>query len=608
MRKVFLSLLFLKIYLLSFGQNNIESLIPVNASNIRVFDGESITKLIDLDSLLTDEQKSDLYEDISDPEKNTLNYLPKALLKDGKNWGIDFSKKYYYYSYRTDSSSVTAYLFPLGNSIQLVDQINKSFPAELLEKKDKKLKYESIADESNVLFWSQQFVGYINANLDYSYLRNGMLGEGDYYIEELKESEKDKRDLQKGDLKEKYALGFLESLFEQNFDESIVSNENFMEMLSSNNFISNYKQMDGSLLPFPFSRNRYPSYGEMPSNDEDDEFKSYNITHTNIGGNGISKNLSLYLDPEYMDEIKKTFKAKQDKKLLNYIDATELSGFISATVSTPNLFKTIRMMQAKDGGSSSIDFRGIQQFTSSLMFELMDEKKLKKILPGKMIMAYTGKQEMDVKYLDYEFAEDGSQKRIIETKKEAMPEFVLAISLGNEKMVAKFLENLAQGEALQDLGSYYKIKGRNSYNSYGGYGASKGKTDTYLRYLDGILLISNDEHLLSTEAPSGGVPKEKRMQKEDVKNFKNFPFFAEMDLLAFKEYKQGVIGGIIPMPFESKNYTYQKISGPSFGEDFIKFSTELKSMASKKDIYESLISDILYSYSWNSEYMYESAY
>lgn len=608
MRKVFLTLIFLKIYLLSYGQNNIESLIPLDVSNIRVFDGTNISKQIDLDSMLTEEQKDKLYEDISDPEKNALSYLPKALLKDGKNWGIDFSKKYYYYSYRTDSSSITAYLFPLGNTIQLTDQINKTFPAELLEKKDKNLKFESIVKESNVLFWSQQFVGYINANLDYSYLRSEMLGEGDYYIEDLKESEKDKRDLQKSDLKEKYALRFLESLFEQNFDESIVSNENFMEMLSQNNFISQYKQMDGSLLPFPFARNSYPSYGAVPKKESEDEFKAYNITHTYMGNSGIKKEISIYLDPKYMQDIKRTFKAKQDKKLLNYIDATELSGFMSATVNTPNLFKTIRMMQAKDGSSSSIDFRGMQQFTSSLMFELMDEKKLKKILPGKMIMAYTGKQEMDVKYLDYEFADDGSRKRIIETKKEAMPEFVLAISLCNEKMVAKFLENLAKGQSLQDLGGYYKIKTRNSYNSYGGYGSSKGKTETYLTYVDGTLLISNDEQLVSTEAPSGGVPKERKMRKEDIRNFKSYPFFAEMDLLAFKEYKQNIMGGMIPMPFESKNYTYQKISGPILGEDFIKFSNELKSMASKKDIYESLISDILYSYSWNSDSLYESAY
>lgn len=609
MKKVFYFFTAFLFSVISSGQNNIESLIPAKASKIKVFNGEKIAQYVELDSLLSDNESEYLYEKIADPEKNSLSFMPKALLKDIRNWGINPNKNYYYYSYRTDSSSITGYLFQLAEPTQLSGQLAKCFPKELMDKQDKRVKFNFLAKESYVLFWNHQFIGLINANLDYSYLRNDLLGEGDYYIEDLKESERDKRDLQRSDLKQKYAVSFLEKLFDQDFDQSIVSNEKFMSMLSKNNFISTYQQMSENIFPFPLNMgSRYPSsYNNYKKEaKENEKFKNYSVTHIDLNASGIDKQVALYLNPSYMDEIEKTFKAKQDKKLLKYVDASNLTGFMCATVNTPNLFKTIRMIQ-KDMGANSgpMDFRGIQQFSSSLMFELMDEKKLKKLLPGKMIMAYTGKQEMDVKYLNYEYLENGSSKRIIETKKEAMPEFVLAISLGNDMAVNKLISNLSSGELLQDMGGYYKMKQRNSFSRYGN---NKGKTDTYLRYIDGVLLISNDEKLLSEEAPEGGVAKEKRLSGANLKNFKSHPFYAEMDLIAYKEYKGGISNRILPTPFETKIYSYQKISGPTFSGDKMSFKTELRSISSKNEIYESLISDILFSFDYSSERLYESPY
>lgn len=502
---------------------NILSFVPKDASKVTLVKGEKLHAQFDLDDMIQQDRFTNFEERFEKDIEDSWRGIFAIAAYKGHVIGLSQNANNYGYEADNDSLSIQASVFEMNNVVLFEQFIEGSFQEDVLDEKHQSGRFQYIIQAPYAVIWDRQFALFYKGSVNYQYINRNFNSEEDYYIEELSEKERNERDHQKDELKKKLLMADIDRMVSMNFEDAILSDQNFMSVINGDYDALSYQPrvLNNGL----FKERRYDSYDYMgdyyegayegTENEEEEEKNplfegNYAYQYWKFNGNTLNSKSYLKLNEKLNDHVKKITKGKLNPKFFNYIKGDEIQGFYAVTIDPVAGFNMLTDLSENLYNYIPGVGRGMKA-NMDILVSLIDTKKALNIIGGDMLFAVTDLNEVDVRYESFNYnQEDKTRERLIKTKKELRPEFIMMVSTGEPELISSFLENLSQKKRLINMGSYYKIKPKTKYYDVD---AKDAKVDTYLALTNGIVLVSNNEELMTNHLEKG-YDKSERLSKE----------------------------------------------------------------------------------------------
>ncbi|MCB0706746.1 MAG: DUF4836 family protein [Saprospiraceae bacterium] len=220
----------------------------------------------------------------------------------------------------------------------------------------------------------------------------------------------------------------------------------------------------------------------------------------------VNMDMDIYGNDKMLDIWKGTYNSKYNKKLVKYIDASELLGYMHLNLNVENLMEGYKDMFLPmleefpyygETASAGLSVLGI----------IVDEKALYELFTGDAILAFTGMSEFTKTITTYEYDDNFNPTEVEKEMTEYFPEFSLMVGYGNEANILKLVRLLQTTGIMQDMGNYFSIQIPDVPGEF------------YLAMENDILFFTNDTELVSSRLETG-FPKERQLTKTQVKSMK----------------------------------------------------------------------------------------
>ncbi len=470
---------------LSFSQNLL-SFIPSDAKSIKCVDGAKLSSKIDFDDVAKLKEFIDYEANVIDKITEKWYALPVYVMYQGYKFGVNTKTKYYRYSIVNDSVDGGASIFELTDANKFQDKMMFWLEDDYEDMVHSKNDFTYFLNEDLIVAWSKEYLIILDVEFDYQYLSVSGTDE-DYYIEDLSESEKSKRELQRNERKKALLEKEFEKLQKLGYEKSILSETKFIKVLSKDCEAFEYSS---NVSLYPRSRRSYSSY-ENYSKLEDNEpiNNNHRVTSFNLNDNTLKTEQAIFLSDGMGDKLEQCIKTSFNKDYFKYINCTDPLAFISVSLSLKGIFKLMRDL--KFSPSSFLPGSSSSKKVTNVMLQLLDRKKVMNIFKGHAMLVVTGTKDISVRYESLNYTDDGDRERIIKTREEQLAEYVFMVETGEKEVVKGFLESMADDGDADNLGSYYRFSSaRNSYS------AKTPHIDTYCAIVNNVVIISNNEKLI----------------------------------------------------------------------------------------------------------------
>lgn len=469
----------------AFSQNLL-SYIPSDAKSIKCVDGAKLSSKIDFDDVAKLKEFIEYEANVIDKITEKWYALPVYIMYQGYKFGVNTESKYYRYSIVNDSVDGGVSLFELTDASKFQDKMMFWLEDEYEDAVHTKNEFTYFLNEDLIVAWSKEYLIIMDVEFDYQYLSVSGSDE-DYYIEDLSESEKSKRELQRNERKKSLLEKEFEKLQKLGFEKSILSEARFIRVLSKECEAFEYSS-DVSLYPsYRRSYSSYEDYSKVESNHPINN--NYRVTSFKLENNALATEQSIYLSEGMGDKIEGSFKSSFNKDYFKYINCSDPLAYLSVSLSPKGIMKLLSDLNFNP--SSFMPGSSSSKKSVNILLKLLDRKKILNIIKGHAMIVVTGTKDISVRYESMNYSEEGDRERIIKTRQEQLAEYVFMVETGEKEVVSGFLESMAQDGEADDLGSYYRFNStRNSYS------AKTPHIDTYCALVNNVVIISNNEKLI----------------------------------------------------------------------------------------------------------------
>lgn len=226
--------------------------------------------------------------------------------------------------------------------------------------------------------------------------------------------------------------------------------------------------------------------------------------------------IETFGNPEIMEMAKEVSKAKINKKFSQYVNQENLIGYAAYAFNTYNAGKAYREMFTPMLDSFPSMPPGLATSMYDVLDIFIDEEAIAELIPGNMMLAFTGVKEFEKEFTEYEYNDSTYERTpVTRTRTETFPEFLFMLSTEREDDMKKILEVFSKipmgrkQELLTNQGLYYSIPQLKE----------KIGMDVFFTVRDGILFISNNNELVINKLGSG-YSGAQRLAKEHRKALK----------------------------------------------------------------------------------------
>lgn len=168
--------------------------------------------------------------------------------------------------------------------------------------------------------------------------------------------------------------------------------------------------------------------------------------------------VDMGLSGEFAEIYERMGDQKINSKFFKYLNEDKFLGYISYNINSKNTLEEYPKLMAKSYGPL---LEGKMQdeiaIGADLFALLLDEEAAAELIKGDAILAFTGINEKEVTYTDYEYDEDYNYTAIEKTKKEKLPDFVFMASTTEMDLTDKLINYLVKKEMAVAENGYYKI-------------------------------------------------------------------------------------------------------------------------------------------------------
>jgi hypothetical protein len=236
----------------------------------------------------------------------------------------------------------------------------------------------------------------------------------------------------------------------------------------------------------------------------------YDGMHYGMGVNfedgQINMDVDVFGNQQMLDMWSAMGDSKYDKKLLSYINAEQILGYLSFNLNMEGfgegmkdlMYPMIRDMSGMgEIAEAGLDVLGI----------LIDDEALYNLFTGDAVLAVTGVGEFTETVITYEYDENFNATEVEREITDYFPEFTLMAAYGNEDHIDRIIRLIETSGLTQNLGAFYSMNIPDMPGEF------------YLAKEDGILFFTNDTELVTTNLESG-FAKDRRLAKDHKKTLK----------------------------------------------------------------------------------------
>ncbi|UII32544.1 DUF4836 family protein [Fulvivirga ulvae] len=240
--------------------------------------------------------------------------------------------------------------------------------------------------------------------------------------------------------------------------KSIAANKQYTNQFDSkavvniwNNHLGNtmseiYAGMYTALKGYPKSLDEMMGgYGELSAN-------------LYLEGHQARISVDMGLSGDFAEIYERMGDQKINSKFFKYLNEDKFLGYISYNVNSRNTLEEYPKLLASTYGPL---LEGKMQdeiaIGADLFSLLLDEEAVAKLIKGDAILAFTGINEKEVTYTDYEYDEDYNYTAVEKTKKEKLPDFVFMASTKEMDLTDKLINYLVKKEMAVAENGYYKV-------------------------------------------------------------------------------------------------------------------------------------------------------
>lgn len=514
-----------------FSQKELIEYIPTNQDYVITINGASIfSKIPQAELQLLDFYKNGIEvfrNQILDTENSEHSYhIEKEdfginLLLMGEEFGLDNSRSSYYISNIADSLSYSGYIISQLNHDKFINSITSVISKNAFDSSvTTKNGYQYYMSNSKSISWNNDVVIILNHHQDFYY---------DYYpVEEIYEQGEEgnyyenyqdrllDQEKQRKKKEQKKIETTLEHFFNGDPNLSLKHNNNYQHSIEKPFDIAYYINGLGNssysaLYAFMYGKGGIDSYMNLYAD-------NYSYLLLNFEKDKVTIESNQHVSDKFLERTKQINNAKFNKDLFKYIDGSELIGITGVAVNPEASYDLLtesytEIMRSTLGEEGAI---GMEIF-----FTLLDEEEIFDLIKGNMIFAVTDIKDFDVSYTTYEYDEDFNSTEITKTKKESLPEFVFAASIGNKNLTDKFILLLEKSKMAYKKDGYYKYVPYRSYYS----NENSGNMEIFFAIKNEVLLITNDFELISKQLEKG-VEKHNQLDKTILSLTKSNNMFA----------------------------------------------------------------------------------
>ncbi|MBL6448634.1 hypothetical protein JMN32_20145 [Fulvivirga sp. 29W222] len=173
--------------------------------------------------------------------------------------------------------------------------------------------------------------------------------------------------------------------------------------------------------------------------------------------------VDMELSDEFADIYQRMGNQKINSNFFKYLNEDKLLGYMSYNVNFKNTLEEYPRLLAKTYGPL---MEGKMQdeiaIGADLFSLLLDEEAVAKLIKGDALLAFTGINEKEVTYTDYEYDEDYNYTAVEKTKTEKLPDFILMASTEEMSLTKNIIAYLVKKQLVEAENGYYKIKDKKS--------------------------------------------------------------------------------------------------------------------------------------------------
>lgn len=199
--------------------------------------------------------------------------------------------------------------------------------------------------------------------------------------------------------------------------------------------------------------------------DVDEMMGGYGEFSANLYLEGQEARISvdMALSDDFADVYERMGDQKINSRFFNYLNEDKLLGYMSYNVNIRNTLEEYPKLMVKtyaplmEGKMQDEIEMGAELFSL-----LLDEEAIGKLIKGDAILAFTGINEKEITYTDYEYDEDYNYNPIEKTKMEKLPDFLFMASTEEMSLTNKLIAYLVKKEFIEAENGYYKLVDKKS--------------------------------------------------------------------------------------------------------------------------------------------------
>ncbi|GAA0893216.1 hypothetical protein GCM10009122_28950 [Fulvivirga kasyanovii] len=240
--------------------------------------------------------------------------------------------------------------------------------------------------------------------------------------------------------------------------KSILSNKQYKAQFDSKAVINVWNDHFGNTMSQIYS-GMYTAFKGYPKS-VDEMMGGYGELSANLYLEGQQARISMDmgLSGDFADIYERMGDQKINSKFFKYLNEDKFLGYISYNVNIKNTLEEYpKLMTSTYGPLLEGKMQDEIAIGVDLFSLLLDEEAVAELIKGDAILAFTGINEKEITYTDYEYDEDYNYTAVEKTKKEKLPDFVFMASTKEIDLTNKLINYLVKKEMAVAENGYYKI-------------------------------------------------------------------------------------------------------------------------------------------------------
>lgn len=499
---------------------DIVSHIPDNVPIVMSFDAENAKKKITMQELTELNIYKSLEEKMTQNEKDKeiFEFLSK-FYKNPEEVGISWTPRSYVYFQQQDSFMISTFLWKIADS----QKFEESFPSKAgVPSKSGKIKYFAPENEEPdnsdfVIGWNHQVVSLMIVQGDNDFVHQSIPYTDTARYEKIEKMQKTYTQTLR-----KVALSRIENALKP-AKSPIATHTNYQKFMKNQYDLGlwlNFEKL-GTLLeeqkgafPIPMQAQQIQQFANKLSGLQQGFLHGF--VHLN---NGEMRLETQSFMPERLDKLaQKVYQKRLDASLFKYTKGKNPLFYAGMSLDLAQLLAFTEEYYRMTLEGDSIGDVVLSAW--DVLDIAIDQEELTSLVRGDFLVSVTGVKNITSTYTSYEYDENFNATEVEKTREVTFPVMTALVKIGNEKNVKKLIKFAEALKGLEKKDDYYIIA--ESEKEIGG---------AYVRIKDGILILSNDEAVISGKYKNG-VPKSEQLSAVHQQLLRTHSTVYNLDALA----------------------------------------------------------------------------